>query len=60
MSDRLPLTCIPFGKHKNIPIEDVPTDYLRWCIDNLESQEHPDVYELVENEYIARKRRGEA
>lgn len=52
------LTAIPFGKWKNVPIEDVDTDYLRWAIDNWDAQDKPEVYELVENEYIRRKQQG--
>lgn len=52
------LDAMPFGKYKNVPIEDVPFEYLEWCINNLDSSEKPDVYELVENEYIRRKTRG--
>lgn len=54
------LTAMPFGQHKGVPIEDVPIDYLRWCIDNLDANEKPDVYELVENEFIQRKKDGRA
>jgi uncharacterized protein (DUF3820 family) len=52
------VTALPFGKHKGVPIEYVPIEYLQWCIDNFDSQEKPEVYELVENEYIKRKRSG--
>lgn len=61
MSEQKPeLDAMPFGKWRDVPIEDVPTDYLRWCIDTFDSAEKPDVYELVEAEYIRRKRRGDA
>ncbi len=27
---------MPFGKHKGMYIEDLETDYIRWCLENLE------------------------
>lgn len=30
-------TRMPFGKHKNVPVNDVPTDYLVWCIESMEN-----------------------
>jgi len=35
---------IPFGKHKNEAIADVPSAYLRWMVDNLDD----DKAELIE------------
>jgi hypothetical protein len=49
--------CLWFGKYKNVPIDDVPTDYLIWAVDNWEG-ERSTAYELVENELIKRKQRG--
>lgn len=37
---RLPV--YPFGKHKGVPIEDVPSSYLRWCASNF-TEVHKDV-----------------
>lgn len=28
--------CMPFGKYKGIPIEDVPSHYLYWFINNID------------------------
>lgn len=25
-----------FGKHKGTPLSDIPTGYLRWCIENID------------------------
>jgi len=47
---------MPFGKYRGQHPEDVPTDYLRWFLENVEDQ--PD--ELVEEcEAQLRARRGE-
>jgi hypothetical protein len=27
---------MPFGKHKGERLEDIPPDYLEWCLENLE------------------------
>lgn len=32
-----PVQSLPFGKHKGVPIGDVPRDYLVWCTENLTS-----------------------
>lgn len=53
-----PIDHIPFGKYKRVPIEDVPTSYLAWVIDNLDPNKNANVYELCEAEYIRRKNRG--
>lgn len=29
-------TTMPFGKHKGKRLCDVPTDYLKWCLDNCD------------------------
>jgi hypothetical protein len=31
------MTRMPFGKHRGQRLEDVPHDYLRWCLANLEN-----------------------
>lgn len=36
-ADNAPVLSIPFGKHKGVPICDVPRDYLTWCAENLTS-----------------------
>ena len=32
---------IPFGKHKNKPLNEVPSNYLEWCIENLDWDKYP-------------------
>jgi len=32
-----PVQSLPFGKHKGVPISDVPRDYLVWCAENITS-----------------------
>lgn len=36
-ADNAPVLSMPFGKHKGVPICDVPRDYLTWCAENLTS-----------------------
>lgn len=36
---------MPFGKHKGTEVEDVPPDYLRWCVDNVPM--YPDLLQAV-------------
>ena len=31
------MTSIPFGKHAGTPIEELPLDYIAWCLKNLTS-----------------------
>lgn len=26
---------MPFGKYKGEELEDIPTDYIRWCLENM-------------------------
>lgn len=36
-ADNASVQSIPFGKHKGVPIGDVPREYLVWCSENLTS-----------------------
>jgi hypothetical protein len=38
---------MPFGKHKGVPLDQVPPSYLRWCLANLEDL-NPDLRALME------------
>lgn len=49
------LTAMPFGKHKGVPIEEVPFDYLEFVIDNFDPNEKAEIYEMCEEEFIRRK-----
>lgn len=44
-----------FGKHKGKPIEDVPSDYLRWALENCDLDEAT----VLEMEAQLRARDGE-
>jgi len=56
--DNRDLDALPFGKYRGVPIDQVPTDYLLWAIENFDAQRSPDVVELVEAEYARRERQG--
>lgn len=49
----IPVTNWPFGKHKHVPLEELTTDYLLWCVDNMSmlNEKDPDfdldLYESV-------------
>ena len=30
---------MPWGKHKGEKVEDLPTDYLEWCLSNIEGND---------------------
>ena len=49
---------IPFGKHKGKEIEEIPSDYLRWLIDQdfIEEEKHAELYESIEEEIAIRER----
>lgn len=43
---------MPRGKYKDWEMEDVPTDYLRWCLDNWEDTDG--LLDTIEKEYRGR------
>ena len=43
---------LPFGKYKGVPLEDVPSEYLRWL---LKIDLYPRTRGLVEDELAARR-----
>ena len=47
---------MPFGKHRGEELEDIPTDYLEWCLREMESL-RPALAEEMENQI--RMRAGE-
>lgn len=49
-----PIEVMPFGKHKNTPIGDLPDDYLNWVLQNLELKES--LYKALSNEFERRGR----
>lgn len=48
---------IPFGKHKGKPVEDVPSDYIRWLLENGERLSTALIIEL-ENQLTLREGKG--
>jgi DNA polymerase III epsilon subunit-like protein len=56
----IPITTWPFGKHKGKRIKDLDTDYLLWCVDNMNALNHKDpdldldLYESVRQELESR------
>lgn len=55
------LWIIPFGKHKGEPVEDVPTSYLEWLLEqdwfcNGSKPEHMKSFDSVQKELAFRKR----
>jgi hypothetical protein len=38
---------MPFGKHKGIPLEEIPDDYLLWVLDNVPLDNRPSLCEAI-------------
>lgn len=49
---------IPFGKHRGREVEEVPSDYLRWLMEQewFESERWEELYVEVEDELETRER----
>ena len=48
---------MPFGKHRGEKISDLPSDYIEWCLENLENI-RPDLQKEMENQLELRKGHG--
>jgi uncharacterized protein (DUF3820 family) len=48
---------MPFGKHKGELIENLPTDYINWCLENLEKLSLQ-VRNEMENQLVLREGKG--
>jgi uncharacterized protein (DUF3820 family) len=48
---------MPFGKHKGERIEDLPTDYLEWCVKNMDEKRNASLLEEMDAQL--RMRNGE-
>lgn len=48
---------MPFGKHKGEKIEDLPTDYIEWCLENVERLS-PSIQKEMENQLAGRRGEG--
>jgi hypothetical protein len=53
LSQGRPLNTMPFGKHKGTPIRDLPSDYIRWVLENLNLRDQ--LFKALSGEY---ERRG--
>lgn len=49
----IPVACLPFGKHKDQPLEDVPRSYLSWALNNMTLD--PDYVHAINNTLGKRK-----
>lgn len=47
---------MPFGRYKGEDMEDLPTSYLYWLAENLES--HPQIQQEAENQLKLREGHG--
>ena len=48
---------MPFGKHRGELLEDIPTDYIEWCLGNMERLSES-LREEMENQLNARRGEG--
>ncbi|WP_072875129.1 putative quorum-sensing-regulated virulence factor [Alicyclobacillus tolerans] len=51
-ASRIPITTMPFGKHKGKPLEDVPIDYIQWALKNREDMED-DLYAALQECWVS-------
>jgi uncharacterized protein (DUF3820 family) len=49
---------MPFGKHKGEAIENIPSEYLRWCLENLSGDRHRALLVEMEGQLQMRLGRG--
>lgn len=49
---------MPFGKYVNKDMEDIPSSYLRWLIDDLDEQKNADLIEAADEELAFRDAHG--
>jgi len=45
-----PELVMPFGKHKNKTIEEIPSGYLRWMVEELDGDKDEELIEAAEAE----------
>lgn len=48
---------MPFGKYKGQNVEDLPTDYIEWCLENIERLS-PSLQKEMENQLKGRQGEG--
>lgn len=51
-----PFKSLTKGMHRDKDIEVVPFDYLEWCMNTWSSEDDPANFEVVEEEYLLRKK----
>lgn len=51
---------MPWGKHKDEDIEDLPSGYLEWLAGTLDEEKHGPVCLAADREYQRRLKAGEA
>jgi uncharacterized protein (DUF3820 family) len=47
---------MPFGKHRGEEVEDLPSDYLTWCLENIKGNEQ--LIAEMQSQLDAREGRG--
>lgn len=45
---------MPFGKHEGEHMEDIPSSYLRWLVENLD-EDKEDIIQEAEDELLSRE-----
>ena len=45
---------MPFGKYKNKDLEEIPSNYLEWCLDTFEDED--ELYLEIDKEYQFREK----
>lgn len=51
------LLTMPFGKHKGQLIEDLPLDYIMWCLENVDRLS-PNIRNEMENQVLLKEGKG--
>ena len=47
---------IPFGKYKGRTLDEIPSDYLRWVLNDIDENQYPGLFEEIEEELAIRDR----
>lgn len=51
-------TIMPFGKFRGAAWGDIPTHYLEWCVENLNSEKYPELVTEIANQLVMRRGEG--
>lgn len=49
---------MPFGKYKGQALEDLPGDYLTWCLENLDDARNGPLLEEMQNQLALKRGEG--